>query len=165
MSGRIIAFITLFLFFSGLFLTLSRLSFQMRAPEAPTLIVSFRSATTGQQVCRKATPEELSKMLAHMRREEICERTRQSIHMKVEIDGVARTDKAYEALGYSSDGITVAFENLAVITGTHTVRVQIVEGSGENIKSFEFKRAVHFLEGRRYLIDFNKDKGFVFYGD
>jgi predicted amino acid racemase len=146
-----------------IFLSLSRATFRMPETQESSLILALRTASNAKQTCRKATPEELSKMLAHMRQEQICERARPSVRMNVTIDGETRIDKTYEALGLRSDGIVVAFENIGVKPGKHLVSVQIHEGSGNETAVFEFQQDMTFLSTRRYLIEYRKDKGFRLY--
>lgn len=104
-------------------------------------------------------------MLAHMRQEKICERKRPLMRMVVEVGGRIQLEKVYEPLGYSSDGVTVAYENLRLQSGEHDVSIEIKEGENEGVSSHVFRKTIRFSDSRRYLVDFKKDKGFILYGE
>lgn len=161
---RLLAQISLVLVFGVGFLFLSRMTFFMSQQEGSAMIVAFRSAANANLVCRTTTPEELAKMLPHMRQERICERTRPKTRMRITMDGHELLDRVYKPLGLNSDGVTVAFETLPVAIGQHEILVQIKDTEAGTAWNYEFSKRFEFVRDRRYLVEFKKDKGFVLHG-
>lgn len=146
------------------FLLLSRMPFHMSSSHESALIVTFRSAASASEVCRPATADELAKMLPHMRREKICERSRPQTRMRINIDGTERLNKLYKPLGLNSDGVTVAFENIGLNAGLHEVEILMKDTLDGPEWDHSFQQKIEFVKNRRYLVEFKKDKGFLLHG-
>lgn len=133
------------------------------------LTVAIRYVSTRDEVCRKATEEEKAKMLAHMRREEICERERKDSRVKLWVDGKEILNQQVKPLGLRSDGLSVLLHSFPVKSGDHEVKVSLQEDkivSQSNVKEneiAEFSQEMNFKKNKRYLVEYQKEVGFKFF--
>jgi hypothetical protein len=79
----------------------------------------------GQRVndCRRRTPDELAKLPAHMRQEEICEGRLLPYRLVVAVDSASRMDRLVHAAGAREDRPLYVDEDLPVAPGSHRVTV------------------------------------------
>lgn len=85
--------------------------------------LAWRARGERVQDCRRRTPEELAKLPAHMRQEEVCEGRILPYRLVVEMDGVATVNQLIHGAGAREDRPLYVFQDLVVSPGTHRVGV------------------------------------------
>lgn len=162
---RVLSLISFLAFFSTLFLFLSRMPLRPGDPGDCALLLTVQNApkAVGNDGCRPATEAEKAKMLPHMRRDVICERARKWTTVRVELDGKSLSEKSYKPLGFSSDGMSVAFENFWIPVGSHQISVRVRDSVEGDRWDHVWESSQDFKAGRRYLVEFQGDRGFKFY--
>jgi hypothetical protein len=88
-------------------------------------IVRLAWRARGERVrdCRRRTPEELSKLPAHMRQEEVCEGRILPYRLVVAMDGGAAVDRLIHGAGVREDRPLYVFQDLVVLPGAHRIAV------------------------------------------
>lgn len=126
---------------------------------SPELVVSFKHAGRGADGCRKVSEAEKQKLPPHMRRDEICDRGRAPVRLRVEVDGVVQLESTHAPKGLRADGPSVAIERLAIAEGEHHIVVAIGEthDPSEWTRRDERTIAVH----NRVVILFESATGFT----
>lgn len=162
---RLYSILILILVFGGTTLLLSHMSVALVNSSESFLTVAIRYVSKTEELCRKTTEEEKAKMLAHMRREEICERERKDSRVKLWVDGQEIFSQQVIPLGFRSDGLSVLLHSFPLKSGTHQIRVALEQELGaksdSNDKNIaEFSREINFEKNKRYLVEYQKDIGF-----
>jgi len=80
--------------------------------------------------CRRLTPDELAKLPAHMRQEEVCERAVLPYRLRVTVDGAPAIDELVRAGGAREDRPLFVFRELSVAPGAHHITVVFERASG-----------------------------------
>jgi hypothetical protein len=80
--------------------------------------------------CRRLTPDELAKLPAHMRQEEVCERAMLPYRLRVTVDGAPAIDELVRAGGAREDRPLFVFRELSVAPGAHHITVAFERASG-----------------------------------
>jgi hypothetical protein len=88
-------------------------------------IVRLAWRARGERVrdCRRRTPEELAKLPAHMRQEEVCEGRILPYRLVVDMDGAVAVNQLIRGAGAREDRPLYVFQDLVVSPGTHRVAV------------------------------------------
>lgn len=96
------------------------------AESAQGAIIRLAWRARGERVrrCRRPTPEELSKLPAHMRPEQICERGITPYRLRATVDDVPRLNQLVRAGGAQSDRPLFVFSELSVSPGVHRVAIE-----------------------------------------
>jgi len=132
-----------------------------RAPATTSqLVVSFKHAGSAGVHCRPISPEEKARLPIHMQRDEICERSRSQVRLRVVVDGEERLSRSYEPRGLRSDGNSVAVEHLPLAPGLHLVEVSIGGSADPAMWDFIDRREIRIEEGERTVVTFDKVLGF-----
>lgn len=163
MLKRGLAGLALFGIFSTLFLVLSRIPYFLSGEGETTLQLTLQAATPSGERCRPATEQEKAQMLAHMRVDKICERSRAETGVRLTIDGKVWLDRFYKPLGLRSDGMSAGFENFSLNAGEHDVRLEIRDDGKATGFNREFARRLAVEPNRRYLIEYKTGAGFNFH--
>jgi hypothetical protein len=82
--------------------------------------------------CRRLTPDELAKLPAHMRQEEVCERAVLPYRLRVTVDGAPAIDELVRAGGAREDRPLFVFRELSVAPGAHHITVAFERASGRD---------------------------------
>lgn len=135
-------------------------------PPAPRseLVVSFKHPGVAGENCRKVSEEEKAAMPVHMRRDEICERGRAQVRLKVAVDGAQVLEKSYAPRGLSSDGNSMGIETLPLAPGKHRVEVWLADTSDTTRWEYNDARTVELITGRTQVVLFDKMSGFTWHG-
>ena len=80
--------------------------------------------------CRRLTPDELAKLPAHMRQEEVCERAVLPYRLRVTVDGAPAIDELVRPGGAREDRPLFVFRELSVAPGAHHITVVFERASG-----------------------------------
>lgn len=143
----------------------SKLGYSAPSADGAELVVSFKHPGKAGEHCRKATAEENARLPVHMRRDEICERGRASVRLRVTVDDAVVVDRRYAPRGLSGDGNSIAIEHVPVSAGPHRIAVAIGETADPAEWTFRDERAPTFDARRRRVVLFDRLSGFSWHGD
>lgn len=132
-------------------------------PGGSELVVSFKHPGQSGQHCRKVSEEEKAKLPVHMRQDQICERGRASVKLRVVVDGANVLERSYPPRGLSSDGNSIALERLALSPGEHRVSIAL-DDSGEGHWSYTDERAITVSLHGANVVLFDRLEGFRWFG-
>lgn len=158
---RIFTLLILSISFGAVILFFSRIKLNFDTSQVSLLTLAIRYVSESEELCRKASEEEKLKMLPHMRRDEICERERKKSLVHLVVDGNELYVKQLQPLGFRSDGLSVLLHTIPMLTGEHRVEISLKSIQGEAISTFS--ENIFFENNRRYLVDYQKGKGFELY--
>ena len=161
--GKRLAVVGVMTIFGGLTLLLSDAPYVLPTAPGPELVVSFVHPGQAGQHCRPVTAEEKARMPLHMQRDEICERGRSAVRLRVTVDGERVHQASYEPGGLFGDENSVAIVRLPVAAGDHDVEVAI--GDGANAETFERMDSdrLTFAERGRHVVLFDRSDGFTWH--
>lgn len=97
-------------------------------------VVRLAWRARGERVreCRRLTPEELAKLPAHMRQEEVCEGRVLPFRLAVDLDDSAAVNQLIHGAGAREDRPLYVFRDLAVRPGEHRISVRFtLEGGSQ----------------------------------
>lgn len=104
---------------------LTRVPLRAAPGEGALLRLSWRARGEELERCRKATPEELAKVPAHMRQETICSEARVAPYrLRVEVDGARVLDGAVAGSGVAGDRPMYVLHDIPLAAGRHRLVVR-----------------------------------------
>jgi hypothetical protein len=124
------------------------------------LVVSFKHPGEVAENCRELSPEELAKLPVHMRRERVCDRSRASVRLRVDVDGARIVDADFEPKGIWNDGNSIAIERVPVEVGAHHVRVVIGDTADVDEWTYTAEKKLMFDATARRVVTFDRVSGF-----
>jgi ferredoxin len=139
---------------------LSDLVYAAPRMEGAELVVTFKHPGEVGENCRVLTEEELAQRPAHMRRAEVCDRTRADVRLRVSVDGEQVVSASFPPAGVWKDGNSIAIEHIAVTPGEHRVSVAIGDTIDPEVWSFDVEETVEFESGVRRVLAFDRVSGF-----
>lgn len=149
--------------FAGIFALGSDIPYA--APPSETqLVVSFKHPGKVGEHCRKVDEAEKAKLPLHMQRDEICERGRSKVRLKVLLDGELAYEQAYEPRGLHGDGNSVAVERLPISPGEHKIEVALGDSHDPSEWTYLDERTVRIGEAEHVVVLFDKVAGFRWHG-
>jgi len=128
--------------------------------EGSELVVTFKHPGEISENCRTRSEEELAKLPVHMRTAKVCDRSRASVRLRVDLDDARVVDAVLEPKGIWNDGNSVAIERVPVEPGEHTVRVAIGDTLDVDIWNHVDEKTVTFETSRRRVVTFDRVVGF-----
>lgn len=131
-------------------------------PEDVALIKLSMSHLGGRE-CRKRTPEELQKLPPNMRAPLECPRGRSDIKLLVELDGKPFYETVMHPTGLSKDGVSTTYKRFEVKAGTYRLSVKMNDNLVNPGWNFVKEAEVTLKPARVLVIDFNPDKGGLFF--
>ncbi|MFW5875300.1 MAG: hydrogenase iron-sulfur subunit [Myxococcota bacterium] len=136
--------------------------FPYRAPpmDRPELVVSFKHPGATGENCRTLTEAEKAELPVHMRRDEVCERGRADVRLRVRIDGDVVHQQGYEPRGLFGDGNSVAIVRLPVEPGERRVEIALGETSDPTEWTHRSSKRLEFEDGSRRVVLFGRGSGF-----
>ncbi|HJS42526.1 MAG TPA: hypothetical protein VJ755_03575 [Gemmatimonadales bacterium] len=108
---------------AGAVARLSAVSGDGASPDQGLIRLSWRALGEQVRVCRRLAPEELAKLPAHMRQEEVCTRHILPSHLRVWIDSGLVLDDTVRAGGAREDRPLFVFVELPIARGRHRIDV------------------------------------------
>lgn len=132
--------------------------------EGPELVVSFKHPGRVGEHCRKLTEKEKLELPPHMRRDEVCERGRAPVRLRVEVDGVVRIASAHAPKGLRGDGPSIAVEHLTLTPGPHTISVALGDSHDPNEWTHREERTMTVGSSGRVVVLFDRATGFSWEG-
>ncbi len=133
-------------------------------PAGPELVVSFKHPGRVASECRKLSEAEKAALPPHMRRDEICDRTRPPVRLRVTVDGAVAIESSHRPHGLRGDGPSVAIERLALSPGRHHVTVAIGETADAGEWTFRDERTIEVPGAGRVVVLFDRVTGFTWEG-
>lgn len=133
-----------------------------RTPTLPgsELVVSFKHSGGLSENCRDLSEEEKAALPAHMRRDRVCDRARNDIRLRVEVDGAAVIETVYPPTGVWGDGTSVGIERIALEPGEYDVRVSIGDSPDPTEWRFVTEARQRFEGDARRVVTFESAEGF-----
>jgi|GEM_PF-209372 len=139
----------------------SNLPLPMAVSDGPELVVAFKLAGATVEACIERTAAELAALPPHKRVARVCERTRKSIQLVVDVDGQRVVDRVYKAGGAFDDGAARGLEHLTVTPGEHRVTVSLGDEGGDTMHKTEGVRV--FAADRAQVLLFDAATGFAWH--
>lgn len=102
---------------------LSYVPYAHDAAAGSELRLAWRARSARVEACRRRTAEELARLPAHMRQEEVCERGVAPYRLEVALGDSTVVNRLIIAAGARADRPLYVFETLALPAGTYTLRV------------------------------------------
>ena len=124
------------------------------------LVVSFSHPGKSGEHCRKLSDEDKRALPVHMRRDEICDRARAPVRVRVRVDGEMRYERAHAPSGIFSDMNSIGAAHVAVEPGAHEIEVAIGETHDAHEWSYSSSQRVEFLARERHVVIFDRTRGF-----
>lgn len=128
-----------------------------------TALIKLSISHFGDRECRKRTPEELEKLPRNMRNPMDCPRERSPINIVVDIDGKPWFNQTIQPTGIAKDGIATTYKRLEVPSGEHMISVKMNHNNREPGFQFVKEDKVTLKPAQVLVIDFNPDKGGLFF--
>jgi coenzyme F420-reducing hydrogenase delta subunit/Pyruvate/2-oxoacid:ferredoxin oxidoreductase delta subunit len=151
---------TLVLALAGLTLLPADLVYRSTGGGPPALIVSFKHPGRLHEDCRVLTDAEKAALPPHMRRDEVCDRRRASVRLRVHVDGTLVLSRSFAPRGLWSDGNSIAVEEVPVEAGRRDVTVAVGDSWDPDEWTYADARPVNVVEGERRVILFDRLTGF-----
>ena len=126
-------------------------------------LVKLSISHLGGRECRKRTPEELQKLPPNMRAPMDCPRERSDINLEVDIDGQPAFRAVMHPTGVYKDGVSTVYKRFELKAGTHQVAVRMNDNLVKPGFNFIKEEQVMHKPGQVMVIDFNPDKGGLFF--
>ncbi len=139
----------------------SDLGYAAPSLEGSELVVSLKHPGAVSENCRVLSEAEKAKLAPHMRRDEVCERRRAAVRLRVVVDGEASVDTRYPPTGIWGDGNSIAIERIPVAPGEHAVGVTIGDTADPEEWSYADERVLGFDREARRVVTFDRLTGFV----
>ncbi|MBI4817912.1 MAG: hydrogenase iron-sulfur subunit [Deltaproteobacteria bacterium] len=130
------------------------------AREHGLLVVSFKHAGRAEESCRKLTADELAKLPIHMRKAEVCDRSRAPVRLRVHVDGVATLEESYSPNGLFGDGASVALERISISPGEHLIGIEVADSVDATAWEHREERRMEFSTEVSRVVLFDKASGF-----
>lgn len=148
-----------FAVFVGYFATSPR---YRQIPDDGALIKLSMSHLGGRE-CRQRTPEELTKLPPNMRAPMECPRGRSDIKLEMTLDGKPLFETTMQPTGLSRDGVATVYKRFEVKAGTYRLGVRMNDNLTRPGFNYEKEADVTLRPGQVLVVDFNPDKGGLFF--
>ena len=111
----------------------------------------------------KRTAEELEKMPPNMRAPLECPRERSDIKLEVDLDGQKLFSTVMHPTGLSRDGVSTIYKRFELKAGSYRLTVRMNDNLIKPGFNYIKEEQVTLKPGRVLVIDFNPDKGGLFF--
>lgn len=126
-------------------------------------LVKLSLAHFGDRECRKRTQEELQKLPPNMRAPMECPRERSPLKIEFEMDGKPMYQGTIQPTGLSKDGISTVYRRFELPAGEHRIAVRMSDNVREPGFKYVKEDTVTLKPAQVLVIDFNPDKGGLFF--
>lgn len=126
-------------------------------------LIKLSMSHLGGRECRKRTAEELAKMPPNMRAPMLCPRGRSDIKLVLELDGKPMFETVMHPTGLSGDGISTVYKRFEVKAGTYDLSVKMNDNLINPGFNYVKEAKVTLKPAQVLVIDFNPDKGGLFF--
>ncbi len=128
-----------------------------------TALIKLSMSHLGGRECRQRTADELAKLPPNMRAPMDCPRGRSDIRIQLEMDGKPLFETVMHPTGLSRDGVSTVYRRFEVKAGTYRLAARmndnLVKPDFNHVKEAE----VTLRPGQVLVVDFNPDKGGLFF--
>jgi len=126
-------------------------------------LIKLSISHLGDRECRKRTPEELAKLPPNMRAPLDCPRERSDIKLEVDLDGQPAFRTVMHPTGLYKDGVSTVYKRFEGKAGVHQVAVRMNDNRTKPGFNFVKEGEVSLAPAQVMVIDFNPDKGGLFF--
>lgn len=126
-------------------------------------LIKLSISHLGDRECRKRTPEELAKLPPNMRAPMDCPRERSDIRLEMDLDGQPVLQTVMRPTGLYKDGVSTIYRRFEVKAGAHQVAVRMNDNLVKPGFNFVKEAQVTLAPAQVMVIDFNPDKGGLFF--
>ena len=126
-------------------------------------LIKLSISHLGERECRKRTPEELAKMPPNMRAPMDCPRERSDIKLEMDLDGQPILRTVLHPTGLYKDGVSTIYRRFAVKAGSHQLAVRMNDNLVKPGFNFVKEERISLKPHQVLVIDFNPDKGGLFF--
>lgn len=126
-------------------------------------LIKLSISHLGERECRKRTPEELAKMPPNMRAPLDCPRERSDIRLEMDLDGEPIFRTVLHPTGLYKDGVSTIYRRFEVKAGSHQIAVRMNDNLVKPGFNFVKEEEINLRPGQVMVIDFNPDKGGLFF--
>ncbi|SBT06246.1 conserved hypothetical protein [Candidatus Accumulibacter aalborgensis] len=126
-------------------------------------LIKLSISHLGGRECRKRTPEELAKMPPNMRAPMDCPRERSDIRLEVDLDGQPVFRAVMHPTGLYKDGVSTVYKRFEVKAGSHQLAVRMDDDLMKPGFDYIKDEKITLAPGQVMVIDFNPDRGGLFF--
>jgi hypothetical protein len=126
----------------------TRMPYASNPRDAAALRLAWRALGEAALHCRTPSTEELARLPAHMRRQQICERRLPTFRLAVEVDGRRALDQRIEPAGAAGDRAAVVLRELPLAPGEHRVRIEFTPEGEPNAAPKRLERTIVLAPGQ-----------------
>lgn len=126
-------------------------------------VIKVSFSHLGDRECRKRTAEELEKLPRNMRAPMDCPRERSDIKVEVMLDDQPLVQNVLHPTGLYKDGISTMYKRLHVKAGTHKLTARMQDNVAQEGWKFAKEETIELKPAQVLVIDFNPDKGGLFF--
>lgn len=126
-------------------------------------LIKLSISHLGDRECRKRTPEELQKLPPNMRAPMQCPRERSDINLEVDLDGQPAFRTVMHPTGLYKDGVSTVYKRFEVKAGKHQLAVRMNDNLVKPGFNFVKEEEITLKPAQVLVIDFNPDKGGLFF--
>lgn len=146
--------------FSLLTVAPSDAPYRLPARSGSELVVSFSHPGQSTEHCRKLSDAEKAKMPVHMRRDEICDRSRADVRLRVTVDGKVSYQRAHPASGLYGDMNAIGAVHVSIAAGAHRIEVALGDTHDAAEWSHRESQTLSFAKAERHVVIFDRTRGF-----
>ncbi|MCX7164381.1 MAG: hypothetical protein NT083_15320 [Rhodocyclales bacterium] len=117
----------------------------------------------GGRECRKRSADELAKLPPNMRAPLECPRERSDIRLQLELDGKPMFEAVMHPTGLSKDGVSTVYKRFEVKAGSYRIAVKMNDNLVNPGFNYIKEAQVTLKPAQVLVIDFNPDKGGLFF--
>jgi hypothetical protein len=126
-------------------------------------LIKLSISHLGDRECRKRDPEELKKLPPNMRSPMDCPRERSDINLEVDIDDQPAVRTVMHPTGLYKDGVSTVYKRFELKAGTHKLAVRMNDNLAKPGFNFVKEEQITLKPAQVMVIDFNPDKGGLFF--
>lgn len=126
-------------------------------------LIKLSISHLGERECRKRSPDELAKMPPNMRAPMDCPRERSDIRLEMDLDGQPVLRTVMHPTGLYKDGVSTIYRRFEVMAGSHQIAVRMNDNLVKPGFNFVKEGEINLRPGQVMVIDFNPDKGGLFF--
>ncbi len=126
-------------------------------------LIKLSMSHLGGRECRKRSAEELAKLPPNMRAPLECPRERSDIRLQLELDGKPMFEAVMHPTGLSKDGVSTVYKRFEVKAGSYRIAVKMNDNLVNPGFNYIKEAQVTLKPAQVLVIDFNPDKGGLFF--
>ena len=126
-------------------------------------LIKLSMSHLGGRECRKRSAEELARLPPNMRAPLDCPRERSDIALQLELDGKPTFQTVMHPTGLSKDGVSTVYKRFEVKAGTYQLAVKMNDNLVNPGFNYVKQAQVTLKPAQVLVIDFNPDKGGLFF--